>query len=143
MSIILRDVEIGYIRGKKQTPVLSQINNQLNKGELTCLLGANGVGKSTLLRTIAGFQPKLQGQILIQDTDIQSYSPRSLAKIVSIVLTQRPRVYNMTSFELVATGRTPYTGFWGRITKDDELIISQAFQEVGITHLLKTHQTIL
>lgn len=135
MSIQLHQVEIGYLKGKHKTPVLSQIDKQLQAGELTCLLGANGVGKSTLLRTLAGFQPKLAGKIHIQGKEIDTYTPKSLAKVISIVLTQRPKVYNMSSFELVATGRTPYTDFWGKLTAEDHAIIRQAFQEVGIEQL--------
>lgn len=91
--------------------VAEGIQAGINHGELTCLLGANGVGKSTLLRTLSAFQPKLSGQIRILDKDIETYSNQQMAKVISVVLTERCDVQNLSVTELVGLGRSPYTGF--------------------------------
>lgn len=134
-TITLNKLDIGYIQNKRQTVVISNINESLKSGELTCLLGANGVGKSTLLRSISAFQPILAGDIKILDKSIEKYSANQLAKVISIVLTQRPKVFNMTVKELVATGRTPYTDFWGTLNSNDTTAIEQALEDIDITHL--------
>ncbi len=134
-TIQLKDLTIGYTTGKQATPIVSHIHEQLNSGELTCLLGANGIGKSTLLKTISGFLPLIDGSVSILNKPIQEYTPKQLAKVVSIVLTQRPSVFNMTVEELVATGRTPYTDLWGSISQEDQEVIDKALEDIGITHL--------
>ena len=92
--------------------VAGHINAGINSGELTCLLGANGIGKSTLLRTLSAFQPKLSGEIFIQGQEIEQYKDKELSMAISVVLTEKCEVRNMTVTELVGLGRTPYTGFW-------------------------------
>ena len=114
----------------------SDINATIRQGELTCLLGPNGVGKSTLLRTLAAFQPALGGTISHGNiADISQLSPAQLSRLISVVLTEKPDVRNMTVKEMVALGRSPYTGFWGRLTDDDEVIVSESIRQVGITSL--------
>ena len=107
-SIEIKDLSIGYdAHSKKIKTVASQLNGRLNEGRLTCLLGANGVGKSTLLKTLSGFLPKLQGNILIGNKDIEDYSDKELAKLIGVVLTAKPETQNMTAREMVALGRSP------------------------------------
>ena len=134
-TILLRDLSIGY-RGKKEVKmVASHINAAVYSGELTCLLGSNGVGKSTLLRTLSAFQPKMGGQVIIQDRDIDTYTDAELSRLIGIVLTEKPDVRNMSVRELVSLGRSPYTGFWGLCTDADRLLVDQAIQMVGIGDL--------
>ena len=104
-------------------------------GELTCLLGANGVGKSTLMRTLSSFQPKLGGSILIKGKEVSTYAEKELAKLVSVVLTDRLIIKNMTARELIGLGRSPYTGFWGMLNKEDEQIVDEAIALVRIENL--------
>src|SRR5699024_2801933 len=101
----------------------------------TCLLGANGVGKSTLLRTLCAFQPKLGGNIMIQGKDIATYTEKDLAKLISVVLTDKFSIKNMTARELIGLGRSPYTGFWGMLSKEDNRIIDEAISMVKIENL--------
>ena len=102
---------------------------------MTCLLGANGVGKSTLLRTLSAFQPKLSGEIRIQGKEIGSYTDKQLSKVISVVLTEKCDIRNMTSVELIGLGRSPYTGFWGTLSKEDKEVVDHAINLVGISHL--------
>ena len=112
--------------------VASDLNATACPGSLTCLIGHNGTGKSTLLRTIAHLQPALDGSVFIGPDDITMLRPSRLSRIISIVLTSRPDARNMTVEELVALGRAPYTGFWGRLSSDDRLIVRQSIESVGI-----------
>lgn len=130
-TIQLYNLSIGY--GKHT--VVSDINATLNSGRLTCLLGRNGVGKSTLLRTLAGFIPPIAGEIYIQGTPLERLSHQELAEKISVVLTERMNIRNLTTTELVGLGRTPYTGFWGVLSDEDRKIISNAMQLVGIEQL--------
>ena len=107
----------------------------LPEGRLTCLIGYNGAGKSTLLRTLAGFQPKLGGNIYIGGREISDYSGRELSRTVSVVLTSKPDVMNMTVREIVALGRTPYTGYWGTLGDEDRRIVDNSMRQVGIDRL--------
>ena len=95
----------------------SHIQARIYSGELTCLLGANGVGKSTLLRTLSAFQPKLEGEIAVLGRDVDNYSDKELSTTIGVVLTEKCDIRNMSVRELVEMGRSPYTGFWGRLGK--------------------------
>lgn len=129
--IELQHLTVGY--GKKA--ILSDINQTIKSGQLVCLLGANGVGKSTILRTIAGFQPPLCGTILLNEQDISSFSTAQRSKAISVVLTERIEVPCMNVVDLVGMGRSPYTGFFGTLTKEDKNIVNEAIDMVGISHL--------
>ena len=107
----------------------------LFSGELTCLLGPNGVGKSTLLRTLAAFQPPLSGTVTIGDSELSTMSARKISRTIGIVLTEKPDVPGMTAREMVAMGRSPYTGFWGRQDDEDKVIVNEAITTVGINAL--------
>lgn len=129
--IELQHLTVGY--GKKA--ILSDINQTIESGQLVCLLGANGVGKSTILRTIAGFQPPLCGTILLNEQDMSSFSTAQRSKAISVVLTERVEVPCMSVVDLIGMGRSPYTGFFGTLTKEDKNIIYEAIDMVGISHL--------
>lgn len=134
-TIKINKLEIGYKTKDNCRVVIKNINESLYSGELTCLLGANGVGKSTLLKTLSKFISKLNGDILILDKEIENYKVNKLARKISIVLTQRPQVYNMTVRELVESGRTPYTNFLGHLKANDTAIVNQALKDIGIETL--------
>lgn len=121
--------------GKQTTTLLSGIHLQLYSGEITCLLGQNGAGKSTLLRTFSGVLPPLQGSVFINGKTLSSFSFSSLARLVSVVLTEKVELGNFTVFSVVALGRSPYTGFLGTVSTKDNKIIDQALENAGISHL--------
>jgi len=87
------------------------------------------------MRTLAAFQPALAGEIRIEDKNITAYSGSELAKIISVVLTERVEVNNLSVAELAGMGRSPYTDFWGTLKPDDEAIIQDALRQVGASHL--------
>ena len=131
----LINLSIGYPQGKSSRVVMKGINAELHKGRLTCLIGANGAGKSTLLRTISAFQPKLGGDILIRDRKLESFSREELARLIGVVLTERPSVQHLTARQMVAMGRSPYTGFFGRLSDEDNAVVTESMRMVGIEHL--------
>ena len=134
-SVILQDLSIGYTNKGRERVVATQLNGVINSGEQTCLLGRNGVGKSTLLRTLSAFQPALNGNVLLQGKPLTDYSDQELSQQIGVVLTEKPHVRNMTVDELVAMGRTPYTGFWGILSKEDHRIVDESIRLVGIEPL--------
>lgn len=133
--ILLRDVRIGYRTKEGVGCVAGPMNATLRSGQLTVLLGPNGAGKSTLLRTLAGFQPALGGEIRILGRPLSEYTPMDLAKVVSVVLTEKPDLQNMTIRELVGMGRSPHTGFWGRLSLEDKRLVETAMEQMGVQHL--------
>lgn len=136
-QIILRTekLSIGYHSKKAQTPIASDIDLSLKKGKLISLIGANGIGKSTLLRTITGIQKPLSGAVFLNGRDISDYSSLEAAQNLSVVLTEKLPPSNLTVFELVALGRQPYTNWVGTLTNDDFLKIDEALDVTQIAHL--------
>lgn len=135
ITISVKDLSIGYPGKHSVKTVTEGISDTLQSGELTCLLGENGAGKSTLLRTLAGFQPPVNGEIDILGKPLKSYSNKDLARVISVVLTERTVLQNMTVEELVGLGRTPYTGFWGTLSETDVKKVDEALEMVGISAL--------
>ena len=140
-TVVLKNLSIGYTQKGNEKVVAQGLNAAINSGELTCLLGCNGIGKSTLLRTLSAFQPALGGDVMLstpQASDIRpltSFTDKELSRIIGIVLTEKPDVRNMTTEDLVGMGRSPYTGFWGTLTAEDSQIVEDAISMVGIDTL--------
>lgn len=132
MIISLSQLSVGY---SSSHPVISDISVELHSGQLACLIGENGIGKSTLLKTLTGFLPKLKGRLLLDNRDIESFSQQELARQVSIVLTQKPDVQNLTIEEIIGLGRSPYTGFFGRLRAEDRLVVDDAIAAMGTEKL--------
>ena len=135
VSVRLDNLSIGYRKKGNSKTVATGITAAIRRGELTCLIGANGVGKSTLLRTLSGFQPKLGGSIMTEGRETDDYTPKELSRTIGVVLTEKPDVRNMTAGELVSLGRSPYTGFWGTNNDEDLRIVDRALALVGISGL--------
>ena len=129
--IELKNLTTGY----GEHIVARSINSIIPEGNLISLLGPNGVGKSTLLRTLCAFQPAISGDIIINGTSLQELTQAQLSRIISVVLTERLDVRAMTVHNLVSLGRSPYTGFWGRLDEEDERQVRQAIDQVGISEL--------
>lgn len=133
--ITTHDLSIGY-RTKKETVVVAQnLNLELNRGKLISLIGANGIGKSTLLRTLTGIQKPISGNALLNNRNIADHTSLQLAQQLSLVLTERLPPSNLTVFELVALGRQPYTNWIGTLTDDDILKVNEAIELTQISHL--------
>lgn len=114
---------------------MKNINFELSKGELIAVVGINGIGKSTLLRTLGKVQPKLSGEIKIHEKSLESYKSIQLASILSMVLTEAIASKNMTVLELVALGRQPYTNWIGNLSALDKSKIQEALEMVELQEL--------
>lgn len=125
-----RALAVGYTT--KQ--VLDGIDLEVSRGTVTVIIGANGTGKSTLLRTLSATQPALSGSIEIEGRDPHRMSHRELARTLSIVYTDRAMSGGLTVSELVGMGRHPYTGFFGHMSADDRRVVERAMADVGIGH---------
>lgn len=130
------DLFIGYISKKKSTCVAKNVNLNLARGKLIALIGENGIGKSTLLRTLTGIQKPLSGTVFLNEKDIQTFDALSLAQNLSLVLTEKLPPSNLTVFELIALGRQPYTNWIGRLSNEDLEKINDAIQLTQIEHLI-------
>ena len=136
ISVECKELTIGY-KAKRTgfREVAAGINAELYGGRLTSLIGSNGIGKSTLLRTLSAFQPPLAGDVLVQGKSLRRYTNKELSRLIGVVLTERPALQNMSVRELIGLGRSPYTGFWGKLTAADEDIVTEAINDVGIENL--------
>ena len=130
-----RRLTAGYPAEHPPKAVITNADLQLYPGEVTCLLGANGAGKSTLLRTISGLQPPVEGEIFIGDRPVGTIPQREMARLISVVYTERTHAGALTVEETAALGRQPYTGFFGRLSQDDRHIVARALEAVGIAPL--------
>ena len=119
-SIKIDGLSIGYDTKRNTRIVQRNLSACIMQGELTCLLGSNGIGKSTLLRTLSAFQPRIEGRIDILGKPIDSYNDKQLSQTIGVVLTEKPDVRNMTVRELSA---------------EDYAIVDDSIEKVGISEL--------
>ena len=133
--VAVEGLDIGYVSRHRRHVVAERLTAHAEGGTLTCLIGRNGSGKSTLLRTVARLQPNLGGRVELGGVDTAAFSALQLARTLGVVLTSRPDASNITVGEVVAMGRAPYTGFWGRLSDADHRIVDEAMQSVGISHM--------
>lgn len=137
MKTILRtsNLSIGYKSKKATVTIAESLNLNLTSGKLISLIGANGIGKSTLLRTITGIQQPLEGTVFLNEKSINTYKPLELAQNLSLVLTEKLPPSNLSVFELVALGRQPYTNWIGTLTQTDIAKVQEALELTQIEHL--------
>tara|TARA_R110002049_G_scaffold79978_4_gene203502 strand:+ start:299 stop:1093 length:795 start_codon:yes stop_codon:yes gene_type:complete len=129
-NIVLKasQLSVGYRNKKENTVVSEGVDFVISEGELVGLVGANGVGKSTLLRTLAGMQAPLKGSISIKGKDLKGFSSIQLASELSVVLTEIPASKNLSVIELVSLGRQPYTNWIGKLSEADKNAIQNALK---------------
>src|SRR6056297_1738130 len=122
-NIRLQELAVGYEQpGQVPLEILKGVNLSAATGEMVALIGSNGIGKSTLLRTIAGFQPWFAGQIHISQRDLKKVGPKERSRIMSFVSTEVIRVPNLSVFDRVAYGRFPYTNWIGMLSEKDRAV---------------------
>jgi iron complex transport system ATP-binding protein len=132
-TITIDNLSIGY----NNKVIATGISATLCSGQLTALLGTNGVGKSTLLRTIAALQPALKGSIVFQNDKTGKrlgthLSKSEMARLVSVVLTEQPDIHHFSVRDVVGMGRLPYTGFFGTLNANDRQIVAEALAVTGL-----------
>ena len=130
-----RGLAVGYGRRRRRREVLRNLNLGVRAGELVCLLGPNGVGKSTLLRTLARMQPALEGVVELGGIDLGRLSQIDLARRLGVLLTDRLALGALAARRVVELGRYPHSGWWGRVTARDRSAVEAALEAVGATHL--------
>ncbi len=136
MTLKIENLTTGYRSGKKSGVVLQQkINATLKTGQLVCVLGPNGAGKSTLLKTLAGFHAPLSGEIYFGDHPLNTLGLKKLSRLVSVVFTDRFSDLYLTAFDVVRMGRFPYVSFFGRMKKEDMVLINQTMDKLGVGSL--------
>lgn len=126
-------LSVGYHQSRGT--VLSSLELTAKPGEFICLLGRNGTGKSTLLRTMAGLQPALGGHVLLQGKDIHTLRPADRARRVAVVLTERQFGLGLTVEDAVAMGRHPHTGWRGQLSDGDWQTVFQSLEMCQATPL--------
>ena len=131
-TLSTESLSIGY-HGK---PLLCGINLRLRSGCLTILTGINGTGKSTLIKTLTNIIKPIDGKIYNLDREISAIPAKEFSKLVAVVLTERLESENFTAYEVISFGRSPYTGFFGHLSKNDDTIIKGVAEQLRISPLL-------
>ena len=125
-QINAKDLTVGY-----GSAVISDASFIVEPGEIVTLIGPNGAGKSTILKTITRQLKKLSGSIYIGGDIDESLSQNEMAQKLSMVSTERVHPELMTCYEVVSTGRYPYTGRLGILSKEDRKVVTEAIALVG------------
>ena len=137
------NLSIGYQSKKEKNIIAENLNLTFEEGKLISLVGGNGIGKSTLLRTITGIQKPIAGTVMLKEKEIHNYESLALAQNLSLVLTEKLPPSNLSVFELIALGRQPYTNWLGKLSAEDLEKINQAITLTHIEHLIdKKHHEI-
>lgn len=129
------NLSIGYKSKSKENIIAKNINLKLEAGKLFALIGENGIGKSTLLRTLSGLKKPLAGAVHLNNKNLKEFSPVDLAQNLSLVLTEKLPSSNLTVFELIALGRQPYTNWIGKLNPEDLEKVNEAIALTQIEHL--------
>ena len=132
-ALTIQSLVIGYQAGKSRKCLLPPLSVSAFHGQMIAVIGRNGTGKSTLLRTIAGIQRSLGGKIMIQGMNIRDMSRMELARKIGFISTEIVNVTSMTVFDLVALGRFPHTDWTGRLCRSDRIAVSDALDMTAMS----------
>ena len=133
--IELRNISLGF--GSRR--LITEASTRFECGKITALLGRNGTGKSTLLRTIAALQRPLEGEVLVGGDSVATIGSQQLSLRLSFVNTERVDVEALRVLDVVAIGRSPYTDWMGRLSSDDEDVVRRSIALAGIEHLAERY----
>lgn len=136
-ALEVSDLSIGYKSRQEPLVLASDIHFSLPFGSLTAVVGANGIGKSTLLRCLCGMHPPLQGSIRLQGIGLDQLRLEKRAQMLSVVLTDPPASGNLTVMELIGLGRHPYTNWLGKLRKEDHHHITGALKQMELSHIAR------
>ncbi len=131
----IQNVDFGYLTKSMKNTLLSEVHMDVKQHELIGLIGRNGSGKSTMLRTIVRLQKTLNGNVFLNGKNISNFQRFEFAKSVAFVSTEFMEPESMTIRELVSLGRFPYTNWIGNLSKEDHEIIDESLNMVGISSL--------
>ena len=129
--IQLEDLSVGY----GGNTVVSHINVDFPKGKMICILGANGAGKTTMLKTISRIIPKISGEVLLNGKPLHKVKSVDLAKEMSVVLTQKIDISNLTGMQVASMGRYPHTGFFCKMTEEDIAVVERYMELCSASYL--------
>jgi cobalamin transport system ATP-binding protein len=132
-------LSIGYFNKKKTEVIAKEISFNFSEGILISLVGANGIGKSTLLRTLSGMQRSIEGSVLIHNKKLQTYHSIELATLLSVVLTEAPASKNLSVLEFVSLGRQPHTNWMGKLSATDKEKVVSALTQTDTVDLKHRH----
>lgn len=135
-SMVLNNLKVGYTKAGRSIAVSGPINAKVVENEMVGVIGRNGIGKSTLLRTLAGLQPPVNGEVVLNNVAVSRIGLKELARLVSFVSTEPVRGFQLRVDELIALGRFPHSGWLGRTDENDRRAISEAIKHTGVEHLL-------
>jgi iron complex transport system ATP-binding protein len=130
-GIFARNLSVGY----GESVLIRNFNLELRAFETHCLLGPNGVGKTTLFRTIMGFIPPLSGTITLEGKDIRTFQRKKLARLLSYVPQMERSVFSFTAEEVVLMGRMSEFGFFNRPSAKDRKITELTLERFRILPL--------
>lgn len=137
-DIRLDNLLIGYrTSANRKSVVFGPVNAEISDAEMIGIVGRNGIGKSTLLRTIAGLHPQLSGKVIIDGIENTKIPAKERARLVSFVSTESPGLQHIKVEELIGMGRFPYTGWFGKLAESDREMVQKSVDLTGISHLLK------
>lgn len=126
-----KKLSVGY----NKKVVVSDVELEVSPGQIVTLIGPNGAGKSTLLKTVAGQLKALSGQVILLEKDMALMKGEQIAKTMSMVMTRQPKPELMTCRQVVATGRYPYTGSLGILSKEDWKIVDDSLSTLHASKL--------
>lgn len=129
--ISIDNMSVGY-NGRA---IIRNICLDIRKGDIITLIGPNGAGKTTILKSITRHLPLIGGSVVFDGRNLHGISLRDLSKKMAVVLTERPKTELLTCYDIVASGRYPYTGKMGRLTEEDERKVDAAIAAVNATEL--------
>lgn len=130
-----KDLSVGY--GKKI--VVDGVNIEVLKGQVLCFLGANGAGKTTILRTVSALLEPIKGEVYLKEQNLKEINKKELAKKLALVLTNKFSGRLMTVYDIVAMGRYPHTDFWGHLSNEDNEKILDALRVVNADYLTERY----
>ncbi len=138
--LVVNSLSVGFQQSKSVKTLVEQLDFEVTSGSVWAIIGRNGVGKTTLLKSITGSHPALSGTVTIEGKPIQAFSANQRARKIAMVTTERINLGYLTVKELVALGRHPYTGFWGYLNPKDKEAVDNAIAVTEIGSL--QHKTI-
>lgn len=135
LILSIRNCDIGYHSGQKSTVLLENLNLDLGASNLIALIGLNGSGKSSLLKSIVKLMDSLKGEILLSEKNILDYTNAELAGIIAYVTANWQPEENMTVEELIRLGRYPYTNLFGMLSEEDLSIVEDSIEKLSLSQI--------